>query len=91
VPVSCARYAGINGKTHLDRFEAALHSSNKYDIKLICQLDFVYFRPEWNVNQFTAKTLQAAHFIKKYNNLISRFSGKEKSGGCDLNARNTAI
>lgn len=65
------RKHGVNaiylGGTTQKRFEENLRLAQEYDIKLIPQLDFAYFRGHWTDADLTHYAKVAGEFIRKYN------------------------
>jgi len=63
---------GVNaiylGGTSPQRFDENLRLAEKYGMKLIPQLDFVYFRKDWTEDQMDRMARTAGMFIRKYIN-----------------------
>jgi len=70
-----------------EEFVKHLRLAKKYDIKLLPQLDFVYFRPKESAKAQEAKAKRAGAFIKKYlnNPNVLAWSVKEEVAHKDIN------
>jgi hypothetical protein len=68
------------------RFDDNVYLAQKYNIKLIPQLDFAYFQPDWTDIQRAQNAAAAGAFINKYNdpNLILAWSVKEEASPGDM-------
>lgn len=84
------RKKGVNyiylGGTSTKRFEEHLRLAEKYGMKLIPQLDFVYFLPDWSEKQMNDSARRAGQFIRKYNHYpqILAWSVKEEVAAKDI-------
>jgi hypothetical protein len=84
------REKGVNfiylGGVTPERFEEHLRLAEKYEMKLIPQLDFVYFLPDWSDEQMDDNARRAGQFIRKYNHYpqILAWSVKEEVARKDI-------
>jgi len=84
------RKKGVNyiylGGVSPQRFEEHLRLVEKYGMKLIPQLDFVYFQPDWSVKQMNGNARRAGQFIRRYNHYpqILAWSVKEEVAHKDI-------
>jgi hypothetical protein len=61
---------GVNaiylGATTRERFDDHLRLAGKHGMKLIPQLDFAYFQPDWSADQMDVSARAAGEFIHRY-------------------------
>ncbi|MGB8226093.1 MAG: hypothetical protein WCE45_04365, partial [Sedimentisphaerales bacterium] len=81
---------GVNliylGGTSPQRFGEHLRLAEKYGMKLIPQLDFAYFMPNWDENQVNYNAMRAGEFISKYGHYpqVIAWSVKEEVAAKDI-------